>query len=121
MQKIKKQEIGKLGEDIACDYLKHKEYKIIERNFRCRQGEIDIIAIDIEKEEIVFIEVKSRTSLEYGEPAEAVDRIKQKHIYQSARYYIYKNEIKNIAIRLDIIEVYLYRNNNKVNHIKQAF
>ena len=52
---------------------------------------------------------------------EAVDRIKQKHIYQSARYYIYKNEIKDIAIRLDIIEVYLYRNNNKVNHIKQAF
>lgn len=121
MQKLKKKEIGKIGENIACDYLKQKEYKVIERNFRCRQGEIDIIAIDILKEEIVFIEVKSRTSLEYGEPAEAVDRIKQKHIYQSARYYIYKNEIKDIAIRLDIIEVYLYRNNNKVNHIKQAF
>ena len=54
------QTLGRFGEEKACNYLKKNNYKIIERNFRCRQGEIDIIAKDLSKNELVFIEVKTR-------------------------------------------------------------
>ena len=113
-----KQEIGKLGEDIATHYLKQKGYTILERNFECRQGEIDIIAID--KKEIVFVEVKTRTSNKYGIPSEAVNRIKQKHILQTIKYYLYIRNLSDEFIRIDIIEVYIKDSIYKVNHIKQA-
>ena len=73
-----KKELGTVGEDIAAKYLIEQNYKIITRNFMCRQGEIDIIARDTLKKEIVFIEVKTRTSQKYGSPSEAVDENKQK-------------------------------------------
>ena len=113
-----KQEIGKLGEDIAVNFLKQKGYKILDRNFECRQGELDIIALD--KKEIVFIEVKTRTSNKYGTPSEAVNKIKQKHILQSIKYYLYIRNLSDEFVRIDVIEVYIKDNVYKVNHIKQA-
>lgn len=89
----------------------------MERNFQCRQGEIDIIAR--ENEEIVFIEVKTRQNLGYGLPAEAVTPTKQKHIEKSTKYYLYKKHLEEAFVRLDIIEVYIYRKRYKINHIKQ--
>lgn len=112
-----KQEIGKEGENIATKYLESRNYKIIERNFMCRQGEIDIIALD--KDELVFIEVKTRTSVQYGAPVEAVTNIKQKHMKKAIEYYLYKNFIQDRCIRLDVIEIYLCKNKYRVNHIKQ--
>ena len=70
-----KQEIGKIGEDIACSYLEKNNYKIICRNYRTKTGEIDIIARDITKE-IVFIEVKTRQNLKYGYPIDAINKQK---------------------------------------------
>lgn len=113
-----KQEIGKLGEDIAVNYLKQKGYKILDRNFECRQGELDIIAKD--KNEIVFIEVKTRTSNRYGTPSEAVNKIKQKHMLQTIKYYLYTRNLNDEFVRIDVIEVYIRDNLYKVNHIKQA-
>ena len=113
----RRQEIGKIGEDLAAKYLEEMQYEIIERNFKCKQGEIDIIAR--KNEEIVFIEVKTRQSLGYGLPAEAVTEIKQKHIEKSTKYYLYKNHLEQDFVRLDIIEVYIYRKRYKINHIKQ--
>ena len=112
-----KKERGKLGEDLACRYLEELGYKIIKRNFMCKQGEIDIIAQD--KAEKVFIEVKTRTNKKYGYPGEAVTTIKQKHIKKATEYYLYKHNIKDEYIRIDVIEVFLYRDKYKVNHIKQ--
>ncbi len=112
------QEIGKLGEDIAVNYLKQKGYKILDRNFECRQGEIDIIALD--KKEIVFIEVKTRTSNKYGAPSEAVNKIKQKHMLQTIKYYLYIRNLNDEFVRIDVIEVYIKDNVYKVNHIKKA-
>ncbi len=111
-------EIGNLGEEIARNYLKENKYKIIESNFTRRGGEIDIIAKD--KRELVFIEVKTRKNIKYGTPIEAVNKIKQKHIYKTAEYYIYKNNIKNTPIRFDVVEVYMNIDNIKINHIKQV-
>ncbi len=114
-----KKETGKLGEDIAVHYLKQNGYVILDRNFECRQGEIDIIALD--KKEIVFIEVKTRTSNKYGAPSEAVNKIKQKHMLQTIKYYLYIRNLSDEFIRIDVIEVYINNNVYKVNHIKQAF
>lgn len=116
-----KQKIGKIGEDIACKYLQKNKYIIIDRNFRCKQGEIDIIACDEKSRELVFIEVKTRSNTKYGRPSEAVRKLKKNHIIGSAKYYNYKNRIKNIPIRFDVIEVFLCNSNYKINHIKQAF
>ena len=112
-----KHEIGKKGEELATRYLENNGYKIIERNFVAKQGEIDIIAQD--KEELVFIEVKTRTSNLYGNPIEAVNEIKQKHLISTTKYYLYAKHLENKFIRLDVIEVYLRENSYKINHIKQ--
>lgn len=110
-------EIGKIGENIACKYLQSIGYKIIEKNFESRQGEIDIIAID--KNEIVFIEVKTRTSKRYGTPIEAVNKNKQKHLMKTIKYYIYVKHLENKFIRIDVIEIFLSKNKYKLNHVKQ--
>lgn len=113
-----KQETGKSGEEIASNYLEKQGYKILERNFSCNQGEIDIIAKD--KEEIVFIEVKTRTNKKYGEGAEAVNINKQKHLLRAIKYYIYIKKYENNFIRIDVIEIYIKNKEVKINHIKQA-
>ncbi len=109
--------IGKKGEDIATAFLKKKGYKILERNFYCRQGEIDIIAVD--NKEIVFIEVKTRNNTNYGMPSEAVTKNKYKHLRKATEYYVYKNNLYQEFIRLDIIEILFKQDKYEINHIKQ--
>ena len=106
-----KQIEGKNGERIAIRYLETEGYKIICKNFRCLQGEIDIIAKD--NENIVFVEVKTRTSFKYGEAKEAVNGTKQKHIHKAIEYYLYKNKLEDAFVRIDVIEVYIMNRTNK--------
>lgn len=115
-----KQERGKIGEELAVRYLIQNRYKIIDRNFYGRKGEIDIIAKDLEKTEIVFIEVKTRSNNHYGKPSEAVNRYKMKHIYDTAQYYIYLKKLEKQFIRFDAIEVYIKQKERKykINHIR---
>ncbi len=112
------QKIGKFGEDEAVKYLEQKGYKISDRNFSCKRGEIDIIALD--KNEIVFIEIKARISLKYGLPSEAVTKNKLKHIYKTAEYYLYTRNLLNENTRIDVIEVYIKNNQVIINHLKQV-
>lgn len=114
----KRHEIGKQGEELAVQYLIDNGYKIIQRNYECNQGEIDIISKY--KKEIVFIEVKSRTNEIYGKPKDAVNIKKKQHIYNSAEYYIYSKHLENNPVRIDVIEIYKKNNIFKINHIKQA-
>lgn len=116
-----RQKIGKKGEDISCQYLEKNNYKIIEKNFNCIQGEIDIIAYDINRNEIVFIEVKTRTSFNYGLPSEAVNTIKKHHIKRSIEYYLYKTNRLDCFVRVDVIEVVVHGNKYKLNHLKNVF
>lgn len=115
---MNKKQTGNYGEDIACEFLEKHRYQIIERNFRCKIGEIDIIARD--KDEIVFIEVKTRNFLEYGLPSEAIDKYKIKHIYKSAEYYLLIHNLLDSFVRIDVIEIYLSKKTYKINHIKKA-
>lgn len=111
-------ELGRIGENIIADYITKLGYKVVERNFECNQGEIDIIAKD--KEELVFIEVKTRTDIPYGEASEAVTNTKKRHLINSIKYYIYKQKLENQPIRIDVAEVYINKGKVKVNYIKQA-
>ncbi|CDD26843.1 uPF0102 protein HMPREF0628_1466 [Clostridium sp. CAG:452] len=111
-------ELGRIGENIIADYITKLGYKVVERNFACNQGEIDIIAKD--KEELVFIEVKTRTDISYGEASEAVTNTKKRHLINSIKYYIYKQKLENQPIRIDVAEVYINKGKVKVNYIKQA-
>ena len=113
-----KKKFGNIGEDIAIKYLEGIKYEIIIRNFRCKRGEIDIIAK--ENNEIVFIEVKARKSLNCGYPAESIDASKIKHIYKTAEYFLYKNNMLDVFLRFDVIEVYYINNRFIVNHIKNV-
>ncbi|MFY9613201.1 MAG: YraN family protein [Tissierellaceae bacterium] len=111
-------EKGKEGERLAREYLMHEEYRILESNYRNKIGEIDIIAMD--KEVLVFIEVKTRTSRSYGYAYEAVNYKKQRKIYNTSLIYIKDKMMDDFQLRYDIIEVYL-TNNPYINHIKDAF
>ena len=113
-------ETGNTGENIACEFLRKNKYIIIEQNFSCKQGEIDIIAKS-PTNYLVFIEVKTRSSLKYGMPCEAVTPYKQKHIKVVSKYYILKNNLYNIDIRYDVIEILKLNNNIYINHLKAAF
>ena len=109
---------GKSGEEIARDYILSKGYTILEKNYRNKIGEIDIIAMDYDI--LVFIEVKTRTSTLYGYAFEAVDSKKQRKIINTSMIYVkYKNYL-NTQLRYDIIEVYM-TNNIKINHLENAF
>lgn len=113
--------MGNGGEEKACEYLVQKDYDIVDRNFDCSQGEIDIIAWDKTKKELVFIEVKTRTNMYYGSPVDAVNMPKQKHIYWAAQYYVYLHQIKETNLRFDVIEIYVKNNQARIRHIKQIF
>lgn len=113
--------IGNYGEAIAAKYLEENGYKILTANYRCRIGEIDIIAKY--KNYICFIEVKTRYSACYGRPSEAVSYVKQQKILKAAEYYIMKNKLYNCAARFDVIEIQLNNSDNMytINFIENAF
>lgn len=114
---------GQCGEDVAANLLKKKGCKIIERNFKCKTGEIDIIAKD--KENLIFVEVKTRKNDKFGTPAEAVTYYKKQNIVKTAKMYLLKKPT-DLNIRFDIIEVYGEFDGErfsveKTNHFEQVF
>ncbi len=108
-------EVGSKYEDTAARYLEELDYIILERNFRCKCGEIDIIAKDCNY--VVFIEVKYRKNLKYGYPREAVNYYKMNKIRQTSLYYIKRFIGHIVPIRYDVIEIL----NENITHIKGAF
>jgi len=112
--------LGEIGEKVAAEYLESQGYRIIENNYKCKLGEIDIIAVD--KDTIVFIEVKTRSSDTYGQPGEAVNYHKQKKIVQTALSYISSKKLFNWMSRFDVVEVII--DNDRIvdiNLIRDAF
>ncbi len=94
---------GNKGEEIACQYLKKLGFKILERNYRIRGGEIDIVAKD--KDALVFIEVKTRYSHEYGMPAESMTPWKIQYLLKTAKFYVQKIGWGDKEYRLDFVGV----------------
>lgn len=108
---------GKLGENIACVFLSHEGYRIIEKNFRTRFGEIDIIAEN--NKTICFIEVKARSGTGYGLPEEFVDERKQEKLVKTALGYITSRNINSADMRFDIVSVDLVNESCRI--IQNAF
>lgn len=116
---MKKSALGKKGEDFACERLLEKGYKITQRNFHLRLGEIDIIAEN--ESTIAFVEVKSRSSKSVSMPREAVDKGKQRKIIMTAVMYLQTHPVQK-APRFDVFEVWHNESGiYKFCHIKNAF
>lgn len=107
---LKKKELGAKGEEIAVRYLQSREYKILERNYRIRFGEIDIIAE--QGENLVFIEVKTRADKYFGSPFESVTMRKQKQLSKVALEYISKKDWHNRPARFDVVGIELQEGEN---------
>ena len=112
------QDFGKLGEDLAVNYLINKGYQILERNWRSGHKEIDIIALD--GDTLVAVEVKTRKSNTYGEPDIAVGAMKQQMLIWAADAYVrYKN--LDVEVRFDIISIVITDTGEHIEHIEDAF
>lgn len=116
-----KKELGNFGEDLAVKYLIRNGYKIVGRKFRTKLGEIDVIAKDKSKNEIVFIEVKTRTSDKYGQPEEAVGFFKQQKLVKAIYYYINTYNLDE-DFRVDVIGIKIdfARRIARLKHFKNA-
>lgn len=112
--------IGARGEEIAAAYLRGQRFAILERNFRCKGGEVDIVAR--EGKTIVFVEVKSRRSESYGPPQLSVTSFKQRQISKAALTWLAKNRLHDTSARFDVIAI-LLRDHQvpAIDHIRNAF
>lgn len=114
---------GQCGELAAVEYLKKKKYKILERNYTAKPGEIDIIAQ--KGDDLVFVEVKTRGSERFGTPAQAVTYYKKRNFVNTAKWYLMSHPT-DLNIRFDIIEVYGVFEGDRfvaenINHLEQVF
>jgi putative endonuclease len=113
-------DLGKSGEKIAFNYLKDNKYKIIARSYRLFKGEIDIIA-SVQKT-LVFVEVKTRKSTDYGFPEESVTPSKQRQIRKIAQGFLAKNNLQDVECRFDVISLsFDEKEGYSIRHIKNAF
>ena len=112
-------EKGKEGEEKAVALLVEKGFEIIERNYRYGKGELDIIARD--KDFLVFVEVKSRESLEYGKPEEAITKKKMSQIRKIAEAYLAEKNILNENIRFDVVAILFLNGEISIEHYENAF
>jgi putative endonuclease len=110
---------GKKGEDIACADLKSRGYRIVERNYRCPLGEIDIVAKD--GDVIVFVEVKSRKSEEFGDPQLAVGLEKQKKVSRISLTYLKEKHLYPCNARFDVVAIKMLPDGNTIELIQNAF
>jgi putative endonuclease len=114
-----KQVLGREGERVAEQFLKQKGFKIVERNYRCAAGELDLIVLD--KRVVVFVEVKTRTGLGFGTPLEAVAYHKQQKMIQAAQYFLSEKGLHQRDARFDVVGVSWPGREPVVEHIENAF
>ncbi|MBT5471874.1 MAG: YraN family protein [Nitrospina sp.] len=112
----KRLKLGREGEDAAVAFLKDKGYRIIQKNFRSKLGEIDIIAQ--QKETVIFIEVKSRASHQFGHPFNAITPAKQGKIIQVAQSFLAKHRLMGNPARFDVVGLTIDPGNAKAFQIE---
>jgi putative endonuclease len=115
----RRQSLGILGEDLACAELRRRGYQIVERRYRTRFGEIDIVARD--GDVTVFVEVKAREGAEYGGSAEAVTPLKQRRVAQMAIDYIARHRLHDRPCRFDVVLVDIVAGESSVEVYPHAY
>ena len=120
-------EFGDRGEEIAAGYLKNLGYVILDRNYRFQRAEIDLVCLAPPVEaggssELVFAEVKTRSSLSHGYPEEAVSNAKQRHLVRAAQSYLHERRLESSRCRFDVISILLpHRGEPEIVHYQRAF
>lgn len=114
-----RQSLGKEGERLAEDFLRNKGYKLVERNFRCPAGELDLIALD--GRVIVFVEVKTRSGDRFGGPLEAVPPRKQRKMIESAQFFLSQKKLHHREARFDVVGISRAGARPVVEHVENAF
>ena len=104
-----RRDTGILGEKLAWDFPEQRDYQILETNYRCREGEIDIIAKH--KDSLVFIEVRTKRSLEFGSPEESITLAKTEKLRTVAAHYQQNHENLPVSWRIDVVAIVLGKNN----------
>jgi len=102
-----KDAVGRFGERVAARYLDDQGIEVVERNWRCRFGEIDIVAHDRAADELIFVEVKTRSGTGYGHPAEAVTHAKLARLRRLAGLWLGAHEARARGIRIDVVAILL--------------
>ena len=110
--------LGQRGESLAADFLKNKGYRILERNWRHEKDEIDIVAMDGDM--LVIVEVKTRSSDFFGDPADAVNYRKEQFLIRATEAYLDEKDL-DLDSRFDIISIILKGNDASITHIEDAF
>lgn len=112
-------ELGRRGEEKAVDYLKKRGYKVLARNYHTRYGELDIICK--QGDALVFVEVKTRRSTNYGSPEEAITARKKEHLRKAAALYLESAKPSFRELRFDVIAILIEDDQERINHIEYAF
>jgi len=110
---------GTQGEAAAERHLKSLGWRILERNYRAQQAEIDLIALD--GDEVVFVEVKTLAAADFGEPEDRVARSKQRQISRAALHYIRERRIEGRGFRFDVVAVSAAEGAPRIEHFRDAF
>jgi len=116
---MEKKELGKKGEELALQFLKKKGYRILEKNYICRLGEIDLIAQ--EKDTLAFVEVKTRRSTAFGPPQMAVDQKKQEQLSKAALQFLKERRLEEAKARFDVIAILFGPQGAEIELIRNAF
>ncbi|RVW03653.1 YraN family protein [Rhodococcus spongiicola] len=112
--------LGAMGEDLAAQRLVEAGLRIVDRNWRCRHGELDLVAVD--GDTVVFVEVKTRSGLGYGSPAESVTYAKQRRIRMLAQRWLSESERHWPHVRFDVVSVLVDRGRDpQVTHLPAVF
>ena len=114
-----RQILGAAGERAAEKFLRRQRYTIVERNYRCPSGEVDLIALD--HSTVVFVEVKTRTQPGFGSPLEAVDPRKQRQIRRAAQHYLVEKRLHDRDARFDVVGVWWEDGRARCELVKNAF
>ncbi len=111
--------IGREGEALAVAYLKKKGYRVIEQNYRCQLGEIDIVAVD--RKTVCFIEVKTRSTADYDRPEVAVHKQKQYKLSRVALWFLKEKALHDVRARFDVVAITRRGPLNEIHHFTNAF
>jgi putative endonuclease len=110
---------GDAGEDMAMKLLEDKGFRILQRNYRFERGEIDIVAQD--RDELVFVEVKSRHTKLFGTPEEAITPEKESFLKRTAEGYLFQHHLEDTPCRFDVIAIDWIGDKPEIRHLKKVF
>lgn len=116
---MQKKDLGRKGEEMALRFLKKNGYRIIETNYLCKLGEMDVIAK--ERDTLVFVEVKTRTSMQFGPPQCAVTPFKQRQMSKVALNFLKQKKLEDVKARFDVVAILLGQSGEEIELIRNAF